>query len=214
MRRLPSRTTQTGAFEVVSLLASMTVGRSTVRWYVLAAVGASFLAVLSCAPYRKVNLQPTSSARLGFKLCEAPYGPSKQAGFGSSADLKGLTKVFVDVFPRVTTEKFKDVAAAAAEGHRTQILTALSLAKLPLVLVSRRDEAEVVLASCTDSRKPRCTFATSSSGSSDLFFGDVYVVSPVGLRLVMRYSDQCTLYTRELGKGFAEAFVQAYQKAK
>ena len=212
MRRLP---TQTRAFEVVSLLASMTVGRSTVRWYVLAAVGASFLAALSCAPYRKVNLQPTSSARrFGFNRCQAPYGPSEQAGFGSSADLKGLTKVFVDVFPQVMTEKFKDVAAAEAEGHRTQILTALSRAKLPLVLVSHRDEAEVVLAACTDSRKPRCVFATSANGSSDSISGEVYVVSPVGLRLVMRYSDECTLYTRELGKGFAEAFVQAYQKAK
>ena len=184
------------------------------RWCALATLLASLFAVLSCAPFRKVNLQPTpSDVRPIQTLCKAGYGPSEQAGFGSPADLRGLTKVFVDVPPRPTTDEFKSRVAAAADDHRAQILSALRVAKLPLVVVSSREEAEVILAFCTNSLGPRCSFSTGSGTPSDFAAGEVYASLPAGLRLVMLYTDDCTMWNRELGKAFAEAFVQAHQVA-
>ena len=49
---------------------------------------------------------------------------------------------------------------------------------------------------------------------SDSGDGEVHAVLPSGPRLVMRFTDRCTLWNRELGKAFADAFVQAYQIAR
>jgi hypothetical protein len=82
-----------------------------------------------------------------------------------------------------------------------------------LVVVSSRDEAEVILAFCTNSLGPRCNFSTGSGDYSDSAAGEVYAAWPAGLRLVMLYTDGCTVWNRELGKAFAEAFMRAYQVA-
>jgi hypothetical protein len=55
-----------------------------------------------------------------------------------------------------------------------------------MLVVSRPEEAELILAFCTNSTQSRCYFSTGPNESSDSGFGEVYVIQPVGLRLVMR----------------------------
>jgi hypothetical protein len=135
------------------------------------------------------------------------------SGFGSPNDLRGLTRIFVDALPRQTTAEFKVLVAAAAAEHRNQIIATINRANIGVMLVNRPEEAQVILAFCTNSTQSRCYFSTSSGDFADSGFGEVHTVQPVGIRLVMMYDERCTLRSRPLGKAFAEAFVQAYRTA-
>jgi len=103
--------------------------------------------------------------------------------------------------------------ATATVEHRLEIVSTIGDANLGVTVVSREEEADVILVFCTDSLESRCHFSTSSFDISDVGYGSVYTVQPDGLRLAMLYSERCTLRSHRLAKSFGEAFVQVYRTA-
>jgi hypothetical protein len=128
---------------------------------------------------------------------------ANECGMGTPQELKGAANVFVDTSGSrewVDGESYDRIASALAK------------AQLGLKLVSRVEDAEIVLAfRYAAGTKPQWLRGTYDIG--DTAVGEVYVASSDGLRVVMTFDEELSLLRTGLATRFAEAFIEACRRA-
>ena len=149
--------------------------------------------------------------------CLAGVGCRVSAGLLSPIDgagpaaLKGLTTVFVE------TSSDYDVSdwLRMNNENRSRIVTTIAESRLGLTVTSRREDASIILVFQYDAGRggptPTCTGA--HSWAPDRATGEVYVSDANGVRPVLSFRRECSIYRRWLATTFAEAFVRAYREA-
>lgn len=122
---------------------------------------------------------------------------------GSPTELKGLKKVFVDT---AGSREWVD-----GESHE-RIVSAINGARLGLEIVTRREDAEVILTFRYDAGT-RPQWLQGPYSSLDRAQGEVNVVHASGSLVVMRFKEELRLWKTKLASRFGKAFVRAYKEA-
>jgi hypothetical protein len=137
--------------------------------------------------------------------------PFQSLEYGKPADLKGVTKVFVDT--------------GADMRNRERILKELNKSKLPIELLDSEEGAEVVMAFGSES-SDRVTGVIHNRGGETMSTstpvwrkvkqgaGQVFVLRDGKVRLVMSFEDEMRSgWEREPATNFAREFAKQYRKA-
>ena len=128
------------------------------------------------------------------------YKTADDCGVGSPAELRNLTRVFVD---------------APLEGARKTISTAIAAANLGLVVVDAAPGAEIVLKFTSGVvLQPSYAIPSMGSGMWDAGRGEVWVVRDGRSRVVMTFENvQSSRLQKEPVTKFVRSFLDAYRSA-
>jgi hypothetical protein len=136
---------------------------------------------------------------------------TQRSAYGSPADMKGLTKVFVDTDGNLT--------------ERSRIQDELRRSGLPLTLLDDVDDAEIILVFGTDRERHLGGWITDKNRKGDDVSTAVYqkvttgrgqVFAIVGgrRRVVLSFEDdKRSVFERHPATNFARAFISAYSAA-
>lgn len=122
-----------------------------------------------------------------------------ECGYGEPRELKGTRTVFVDV---------SGYGPSVEESYQ-RITSEIDAARIGVRLVPDAESADMILAFHYHNG---CNVPSPNCGP-DWAQGEVYVVRPTGLLVVLLYDQQWYVYRTGLATRFARAFVTAYKTA-
>jgi hypothetical protein len=128
----------------------------------------------------------------------AAYKGRDACGWGSPAELKGRTKIFIDT------------TGSPEPNQATPILAAIEDARLGVTMVSSASDADIILAfRCA----PGTKFLPSKTEPQTRAVGEVYVSQGGTLRVLLLFDQEWFYWKPKLPVKFAREVVKAYKAA-